>query len=323
MKTKYYVFGVFLLIFPIVMYVVSGCKALTSEEKEYRAVADKYEGWRAIDIQKAEEKQKTRMSDGAYQKFEEHVEWMADFEHALCTYYLPEIKGEKGYVSVFASEKLTGGEGIKQKVAIPLMVYQEGYRYLFGIQNPVRHYVAAFTMLYFVLLFLYSRRKWALWKQFLFAAAVVVLVTAPELVWCAWHFGLRGGGYSVRSVEDMGGGTLSGVIRTMFMLRVLGVVMLESIYLFVNKFLYDNHKKSMMIVGCVMLISLITAAADERIIIVGSLTNLMVASNAFQVSYQYVGILSLLAVVIIAFCRFFPLYHYSEEDIQRINHHFG
>lgn len=328
MGKKIYIIGGIFLAAQITFYVAKGVTP-TQEERDYRAAVEVYEGERAEDIQLDMKRNPGKFSEKVTAELEEQVLWMSDFEHALCTYYLSEAEGKKGYVYVPASGEILGTEGLGEEVGVPLMVYQKGWQYLFGMTDGWRHYIVAFFMIYFVMSTLHKKQKVTIRKQFLTALVCVVVTTLPELLWVLVRFGLRGTSFPVHSIADIGGGSLAGMVRTLFLLRVLGVWMLEELYVFLNKIFWKKEHVPARLIGILVALPLLAAGIvgmiEEQtpVTMVASLGNLLVGSDAFWVSYEYVGILCMMVAVIIAVCRLFPVFQYSEEDIARMNRHFS
>lgn len=328
MEKKIYIIGGIFLAAQIVFYVAKGVIP-TQEEQDYRAAVEVYEGERAEDIQLDMQRNPGKFSEKVTAELEEQVLWMSDFEHALCTFYLSEAEGEKGYVYVPSSGEILGSEGFGERVGVPLMVYQKGWQYLFGMTDGWRQYIVAFFMIYFVMSTLHKKQKVGIRRQFLSALVCVVVTTLPELLWVLVRFGLRGTAFPVHSVAEIGGGSLAGMVRTLFLLRVLGVWMLEELYVFLNKIFWKKERMPARLIGIFVVMPLLAAGIAGMIeegtpvILASSLGNLLVGSDAFRMSYEYVGILCMMAAVIIAFCRLFPVFQYTEEDIARMNRHFN
>lgn len=327
MAKKYYIIGIILFVFPILYYLAKGMMP-TQEELDYRAAVEVYEGERSQDVERRMKKSPGQFSAEVTEELNKQLLWMSDFEHALCTYYLEEAEGKKGYVYVASSGQILGSEEFGEEVGIPLLIYQKGWHYLIGMTEGWRQYLMAFVMIYFVFVIWYKREKAAIWSQILCAFICVAVTMLPELIWVLCRFGLPGMDFPVHSIADIGGGSLAGMVRTLFLMRVLGVWMIEELYVFLNKRFWKKERMPFWLIGIFVVLPLLAAGIADvvekgtPVTLAASLGNLLVGTNAFFVSYEYVGILCIIAVVIIAICRFFPVFHYTEEDIARMNRHF-
>lgn len=328
MGKKFYIIGVIFLVAQIVFYVAKGVTP-TQEERDYRAAVEVYEGKRAEDIQIDMDRNPGKFSEKVTAELEEQVLWMSDFEHAMVTYYQSEIEGKKGYVYVPASGEVLGSEGFGEEVGVPLFVYQKGWKYLFGMTEGWRQYIVAFFMIYFVMVILYKKQKVGIGRQILSALVCVILATLPELLWVIIRFGLSGMDFPIHSIAEIGGGSLAGMARTLILMRILGVWMLEELCVFLNKVFWKKERVPIWVLGIFVALPLLAAGIAGGMVeegtpvtLVASLGNLLVGSNTYWVSYEYVGVLCIMAVVIIAFCRLFPVFQYSEEDLARMNRHF-
>ena len=67
--------------------------------------------------------------------------------------------------------------------------------------------------------------------------------------------------------------------------------------------------------------AVVVFASKTQVFLCG-LSDVLIVTNAIKFSYEYVAILLILDIVIIAVCRFYPIYNYSENDIKRMELHF-
>lgn len=92
-----------------------------------------------------------------FDRLMKQIDGMEDMEHHRVTAYLPEAKVEKGYVYVEVPLEKAGMEGTLEEKAIPLFVYQEGYKILFGVEKEYLHFFQAIIVI--VLMMFLNYRK--------------------------------------------------------------------------------------------------------------------------------------------------------------------
>ena len=131
MAKKYYIIGIILFVFPILYYLAKGMMP-TQEELDYRAAVEVYEGERSQDVERRMKKSPGQFSAEVTEELNKQLLWMSDFEHALCTYYLEEAEGKKGYVYVASSGQILGSYEVTLSV---LGVCYDLFCFCFSVQK--------------------------------------------------------------------------------------------------------------------------------------------------------------------------------------------
>lgn len=208
-----------LIIFCIVTLVIQAvfwsCKSVfvSDEEKEYRSVLSDYEGMRYDEARREVSKNKDLIPAKDYDRLMDQIDWMNDLEHVRVTAYLTEDEADKGYVHVSVPKELSGGEGFSETRAVPLLVYQEGFRDFFGVDNDYIHYIQA-IMAVIGIMIMYDRvKREKIVKQLRNALWVVGIVYLPEFFWLLIVYGFLGGECPGVSIGDIGEFSLYGIMR--------------------------------------------------------------------------------------------------------------
>ncbi|MCM1245617.1 MAG: hypothetical protein NC293_08260 [Roseburia sp.] len=297
------------------------------EEDEYRSVLSGYEGLRYDVARKQVSKDSAFLSAKDYERLMKQIDWMEDVEHGRVTAYLPEIENDIGYVHVSVPEDIAGAEGLSETRAVPLLVYQEGFREFFGVNNDYIHYIQAIMAVIGILLMYYQVRKERLAKQLLNALWLVGIVYLPELLWILAVYGLSGGGYPGVSVGSIGEFSLYGIMRIVIAFRFLGVFTLGNMMIFFNRLLVKRKylpSVVMIVIQIVpVMIGLIFVLSGKFSYMICGLSDSLIMTNAIVFSYDYVTILFFVNVIILAVCKFCRIYIYTEEDVAKMKRHFS
>ena len=98
---------------------------------------------------------RSQISKTDFDRLMKQIDWMENLEHNRVTAYLPEVKDEKGYVYIEVPLEKAGMEGALEEKSIPLFIYQEGYKKLFGIEGEYFHFLQAIIVIVLIM-FLYT-----------------------------------------------------------------------------------------------------------------------------------------------------------------------
>lgn len=104
-------------------------------DEDFRQLVKKYEGLRYTEAREQVNADKSQISERNFERIMAQIDWMEDVEHSHVTAYLPQA--EKGYVYVEIPKEKSGIEGLAEEKAIPLLVYREGYKELFGVGEEI------------------------------------------------------------------------------------------------------------------------------------------------------------------------------------------
>ncbi len=321
---KFYIVSILVIILQVCFFVGSGFSYST--EKNYRQVCKKYEGLRYMEARDQVNADRSQISEKNFVRLMEQIDWMEDMEHNRVTAYLPESKEEKGYVYVEVPTEKAGMEGTLEEKSIPLFVYQEGYKKLFGLEGEYLHFLQAIIAIVLMLYLNYRKEKITLLRRILYAVIVGGIVYLPELIWIFICYGFSGADFPGISVGEIGEFPIYGVARIIYLVRFFGMVTLEYLIVFINRL---SRKRNCVIYLLLFCLHILPAAIGAVVICVSKtqvflcgLSDVLIATNALKFSYEYVAILLILDLIIIAVCRLYPIYHYSESDIKRMELHF-
>lgn len=112
----------------------------------------------------------------------------------------------------------------------------------------------------------------------------------------------------------------------MYLIRFIGIFTLEYLIVFLNRLLRKRHYVINLLLFCLHILpaavgAVVVFVSKSQIFLCG-FSDVLIATNAMKFSYDYVVILLILDIIIIAICRFYPIYHYSESDLKRMELHF-
>lgn len=321
---KFYIVTIFVIILQVCFFIGTGFPYLT--EKNYREVCKKYEGLRYMEARNQVNADRSHISKTDFDRLMKQIDWMEDMEHNRVTAYLPESKEEKGYVYIEVPLEKAGMEGTLEEKAIPLFVYQEGYKKLFGVEGEYLHFFQAIIVIVLVMFLNYRKEKITLLRRILYAVIVEGIVYLPELIWIFVCYGFSGADYPGISVGEIGEFQIYGVARIMYLVRFFGIFTLEYVIVFLNRLLRNRHFMIYLLLMCLHILpaavgAVVVFASKTQVFLCG-LSDVLIVTNAIKFSYEYVAILLILDIVIIAVCRFYPIYNYSENDIKRMELHF-
>lgn len=319
---KFYVVAAFAIVLQIFFFI--GRSFQYPAEEDFRQLVKKYEGLRYTEARKQVEADKSQISERDFERVMEQIDWLEDVEHYHVTAYLPE--SEKGYVYVEVPEERSGVAGLAEEKAIPLLVYREGYKALFGVGEERLHYVQAIFVVILTMLLYGRKEKETLRRRALDAVIIGAIVYVPELVWVFVTYGFSGLNYPGISVGEIGEFPICGVMRIMYLMRVFGIFTLGYLILFLNRLLRKRQHlvRILLFVFCILpvLVGIVVAFVNRDQVFLCGLSDVLVATNALKFDYEYIAILLILCVVINLICKFYPVYHYSENDIKRMEQHF-
>lgn len=293
-------------------------------DEDFWQFVKKYEGLRYTEAREQVNADKSQISERNFERIMAQIDWMEDVEHSHVTAYLPQA--EKGYVYVEIPKEKSGIEGLAEEKAIPLLVYREGYKELFGVGEEILHYVQAIFVI-ILIAFLYDRKeKETLRRRALDAVIIGGIVYLPELIWVFVTYGFPGLNYPGISVGEIGGFPIIGVIRTMYLMRGLGIFTLGYLILFLNRLLWKRRQLVRLVLFVFYMlpvfVGIVVALVNSDRVFLCGLSDVLVAANVLKFDYEYMAILLILNIVIIVVCKFYPVYHYSEDDIKRMEQHF-
>ena len=324
MNKKFYVVTLFVILLQVCFFIGTGFTYST--EKNYQQVCKKYEGLRYMEARDQVNADRSHIPKTDFDRLMNQINWMKDMEHHRVTAYLPESKEEKGYVYVEVSQEKAGMEGMLEEKAIPLFVYQEGYRKLFGVEGEYLHFFQAIIVVILMMFLNYRKEKITLLRRILYAVIVWGIAYLPELIWIFVCYGFSGADFPGISVGEIGEFPIYGVARIMYLVRFFGIFTLEYFIVFLNRLL----RKRQYVIGLLLLCLHMLPAAVGAVVVFASktqvylcgLSDVLITTNAMKFSYEYVAILLIFDIVIIAVCRFYPIYNYTESDIKRMELHF-
>lgn len=296
------------------------------EENEYRSVLSDYEGLCYDAAKKQVSKDSAFIAAKDYERLMKQIRWMEDLEHARVTAYLSEAENDKGYVHVSVPENIAGAEGLSETRAVPLLVYQEGFKDFFGVNNDLIHYIQAIMVVIGILIMYHQVKKEGIAKQLLNVLWLVGIVYLPELLWLLAVYGFSGGGYPGVSVGDIGEFPLYGIMRIVFVFRFLGVLTLGNMMMFFNRLVVKRKYLPSVIVIVMqivpVMIGLIVVLSGHASYMICGLSDSLIMTNVIALSYEYAAILFFVNVIILAICKFYRIYHYTDEDVERMKRHF-
>lgn len=321
---KFYIVTVLVIILQVCFFI--GTSFPYSTEKNYRQVCKKYEGLRYKAARDQVNADRSHIPKTDFDRLMNQIDWMEDMEHNRVTAYLPEAKEEKGYVYVEVPLEKAGIEGTLEKKAIPLFVYQEGYRKLFGVEGEYLHFFQAIIVIVLMMFLIDRKEKITILRRILYAVIVWGIVYLPELIWIFICYGFSGADFPGISVGEIGEFPIYGVARIMYLVRFFGIFTLEYLIVFLNRLLRKRHYVIDLVLFCLHMLpaavgAVVVFASKTQVFLCG-LSDVLITTNAMKFSYEYVSILLILDIVIIAVCRFYPVYNYTESDIKRMELHF-
>ena len=321
---KFYIVTVLVIILQVCFFI--GTSFPYSTEKNYRQVCKKYEGLRYKAASDQVNADRSHIPKTDFDRLMNQIDWMEDMEHNRVTAYLPEAKEEKGYVYVEVPLEKAGMEGTLEKKAIPLFVYQEGYRKLFGVEGEYLHFFQAIIVIVLMMFLIDRKEKITILRRILYAVIVWGIVYLPELIWIFICYGFSGADFPGISVGEIGEFPIYGVARIMYLVRFFGIFTLEYLIVFLNRLLRKRHYVIDLVLFCLHMLpaavgAVVVFASKTQVFLCG-LSDVLITTNAMKFSYEYVSILLILDIVIIAVCRFYPVYNYTESDIKRMELHF-
>ncbi len=321
---KFYIVTIFVILLQFCFFI--GMSFQYSMEGNYRKVCKKYEGLRYMEARKQVNADRSQISKTDFDRLMKQIDWMENLEHNRVTAYLPEVKDEKGYVYIEVPLEKAGMEGALEEKSIPLFIYQEGYKKLFGIEGEYFHFLQAIIVIVLIMFLYYRREKITLSKCILYTVIVGGIAYLPELIWILIFFGYSGAGYPGISVGEFGEFPIYGATRIMYLIRLFGIFSLEYLIVFLNRLLRKRHCVIDLLLFCLHILpaavgAVVVLVSKTQVFLCG-LSDVLIATNAMKFSYDYVLILLIIDVVIIAVCRFYPIYNYSESDIKRMELHF-
>lgn len=321
---KFYIVMVLVIVFQACFFI--GTDFSYSTERNYRQICKKYEGLRYMEARKQVNADRSQISETDFERLMKQIDWMENLEHNRVTAYLPEVKEEKGYVYVEVPFERAGIEGTLEKMSIPLFVYQEGYKRLFGLEGECFHFFQAIIVIVLIMFLYYRKEKFTFLKYVLYTVIVGGIAYLPELVWMLIFFGSSGADYPGISVGEVGEFPIYGAARIMYLIRFFGIFTLEYFIVFLNRLLRKRQKMIHLLLFCLHILpaavgAVVVFVSKTQVFICG-FPDVLIATNAMKFSYDYVVILLILNVIMIAVCRFYPIYNYSESDIKRMELHF-
>lgn len=321
---KFYIVTVLVIILQVCFFI--GTSFPYSTEKNYRQVCKKYEGLRYKAARDQVNADRSHIPKTDFDRLMNQIDWMEDMEHNRVTAYLPEAKEEKGYVYVEVPLEKAGIEGTLEEKAIPLFVYQEGYRKLFGVEGEYLHFFQAIIVIVLMMFLIDRKERITILRRILYAVIVWGIVYLPELIWIFICYGFSGADFPGISVGEIGEFPIYGVARIMYLVRFFGIFTLEYLIVFLNRLLRKRHYVIDLVLFCLHMLpaavgAVVVFASKTQVFLCG-LSDVLITTNAMKFSYEYVSILLILDIVIIAVCRFYPVYNYTESDIQRMELHF-
>ena len=300
---------------------------VSGEEKEYRGILSDYEGMRYDVARREISKNRDSIPDRDYDRLMEQIDWMNDLEHTRVTAYLTEDEDDKGYVHVSVPPELSGAEGFSQTRAVPLLVYQEGFRDFFGVDHDYVHYIQAILAVIGMTVMYDRVKKEGVVKQLRNALWVVGVVYLPEFFWLFGVYGFSGGEYPGVSVGDIGDFSLYEIMRIVFLFRFMGVFTLGNMVMFLGRLLVKKDRLPGVVVGVVwvlpVVIGLVVVLAGGASYAICGVADLLIMTNVLAFRYEYIAILFFVNVIILAVCKFYRIYIYTEEDVARMERHFG
>ena len=321
---KFYIVTVLVIILQVCFFI--GTSFPYSTEKNYRQGCKKDEGLRYKAARDQVNADRSHIPKTDFDRLMNQIDWMEDMEHNRVTAYLPEAKEEKGYVYVEVPLEKAGMEGTLEKKAIPLFVYQEGYRKLFGVEGEYLHFFQAIIVIVLMMFLIDRKEKITILRRILYAVIVWGIVYLPELIWIFICYGFSGADFPGISVGEIGEFPIYGVARIMYLVRFFGIFTLEYLIVFLNRLLRKRHYVIDLVLFCLHMLpaavgAVVVFASKTQVFLCG-LSDVLITTNAMKFSYEYVSILLILDIVIIAVCRFYPVYNYTESDIKRMELHF-
>lgn len=321
---KFYIVTVLVIILQVCFFI--GTSFPYSTEKNYRQVCKKYEGLRYKAARDQVNADRSHIPKTDFDRLMNQIDWMEDMEHNRVTAYLPEAKEEKGYVYVEVPLEKAGIEGTLEEKAIPLFVYQEGYRKLFGVEGEYLHFFQAIIVIVLMMFLIDRKEKITILRRILYAVIVWGIVYLPELIWIFICYGFSGADFPGISVGEIGEFPIYGVARIMYLVRFFGIFTLEYLIVFLNRLLRKRHYVIDLVLFCLHMLpaavgAVVVFASKTQVFLCG-LSDVLITTNAMKFSYEYVSILLILDIVIIAVCKFYPVYNYTESDIKRMELHF-
>ncbi len=321
---KFYIVTVLVIILQVCFFI--GTSFPYSTEKNYRQVCKKYEGLRYKAARDQVNADRSHIPKTDFDRLMNQIDWMEDMEHNRVTAYLPEAKEEKGYVYVEVPLEKAGIEGTLEEKAIPLFVYQEGYRKLFGVEGEYLHFFQAIIVIVLMMFLIDRKERITILRRILYAVIVWGIVYLPELIWIFICYGFSGADFPGISVGEIGEFPIYGVARIMYLVRFFGIFTLEYLIVFLNRLLRKRHYVIDLVLFCLHMLpaavgAVVVFASKTQVFLCG-LSDVLITTNAMKFSYEYVSILLILDIVIIAVCRFYPVYNYTESDIKRMELHF-
>lgn len=326
MMKRIIIFSIITLVIQIVFW---SCKNnfVPAGEIEYRSVLSDYEGLRYDMARKQVSKNRASISEKNYERLIEQIDWMETVEHERLTAYLSETENDKRYVPVSVPAEVTGAEELSETKAVPLLVYQEGFREFFGVNNDHIHYIQAIIAVIGILIMYYQVKRERIVKQLLNTLFLVGIVYLPELLWLLKVYGFSGGGCPGVSIGDMGEFPLYGIMRIVFVFRFLGVFTLGNMMMFFNRLLVKRKYLPSVVVIVMqvlpVLIGLVVVLTGNASYMICGLSDSLIMTNVIAFSYDYVAVLFIVNVIILAVCKFYKIYVYTEEDIERMERHFS
>lgn len=319
---KFYVAAVFVIVLQIFFFI--GRSFQYPADADYRQLLKKYEGLRYKEAREQVNADRSQISEKDFERIMEQIDWMEDVEHFHVTAYLP--RSEKGYVYVEVPKEKSGVQGLALEKAIPLLVYREGYKELFGVGEEILHYVQAILVIILTVLLYDGKEKEMLRRRALDAVFIGGIVYLPELIWIFAAYGFSGSEYPGISVGEIGQFAIYGVARIMYAMRIFGIFVFGCLVLFLNRLLRNRRDRIRILLFVFyilpVLVGIVVALVDREQVFLCGFSDLLIATNALKFDYEYIAILLILNIVIIAICRFYPVYHYSEKDIKRMEQHF-
>ncbi len=320
---------IFCIVTLVIQAVFWTCRSflVPGEEKEYRRILSDYEGMR-YDVAKREvSKNRELIPAKDYDRLMGQIDWMEDLEHERVTAYLSEDKDDKGYVHVSVPAELSGAEGLSETRAVPLLVYQEGFRDFFGVDHDYVHYIQAIVAVIGMMVMYDRVKREVVVKQLRNALWVVGIVYLPEFFWLLIVYGFSGGEYPGVSIGDIGDFSLYGIMRIVFLFRLIGVFTLGNLVMFLNRLLVKKDYLPGVVVGVLQIlpvvIGFIVVLAGGSSYAICGVSDSLIMTNVLAFRYDYIAILFFVHVIILAVCKFYRIYIYTEEDLVRMEKHFG
>lgn len=320
---------IFCIVTLAVQAVFWSCKSffVSGEEKEYRRVLSDYEGMRYDVARREINKNRDLIPARDYDRLMEQIDWMKDLEHTRVTAYLTEDEDDKGYVHVSVPPELSGAEGFSETRAVPLLVYQEGFRDFFGVDHDYVHYIQAILAVIGMMVMYDRVKREGIVKQLRNALWIVGVVYLPEFFWLLVVYGFSGGEYPGVSIGDIGDFSLYGIMRIVFLFRFIGVFTLGNLVMFLNRLLVKKDRLPRVVVGVVWVLPVVIGLA---VVLVGGssyaicgFSDSLIMTNVLAFCYDYIAILFFVNVIILVVCKFYRIYNYTEEDVARMERHFG